>query len=293
MSKKKPKFETIGDVVRKTRVDKPKADAPAPVAAQPKKGKTAKKAKQDDSALSVVSPSPAVQPQSNEALAAPTLTVAKELQYAFDHFNAALFNGSLPPVMMRLERLKKYKGYFRRDEYAALNGEAKTAEIVLDPSLIRTRTLEDTLSTLVHEMVHLQDFANGTAPKKAYHGKSGVALMNAIDLTPFILDAKGVPTGKETGPNSSHTVVEGGKFAVACKSLLASGFVLTWNTLPVVEVEKDKKKKKGGAKAKHSCPECQANAWGAPSLKLMCGECSDEETPVRMVCEDGYEGDDQ
>jgi hypothetical protein len=147
--------------------------------------------------------------------------------------------------------------------------------------------MKDTLSTLVHEQVHLQDFVNGTAPKKAYHGKSWVTLMNAVDLTPVIMDAKGNPTGKETGPNSTHEIVTGGKFDVACDNLLKTGFALNWNCLPEPEKVPKEKKKKAGGKFKYEA-DCGSAFWGKPGIKATCQCCDD---PFEQI--DKEDGEDE
>lgn len=224
-------------------------------------------------------------PPSGNSVQPPTVVLATELQRAFDHFNETLFDGQLPACMLRVERLNRYLGYFRARQWndvvgKAFDGAQSVAEIVLDPVAFRNRSMAETLSTLVHEMAHLKDFADGTAPKRAYHGKSWVAIMVAVGLKPVICDAKGVVIDKPTGPNATHEIVKGGKFDVAFKALVDTGFTLTWTAVPEPEKPGKEKKKKAGAKAKFECGDCGAAAWGKPTLKLACGECE-----IAMICE--------
>lgn len=233
---------------------------------------------------------------------APSVEIANQLQQAFDHFNVKLFEGKLEPVVFSNTRLKKSNGHFwakswtRRSEL-----KGKVHEIGLDFARLNKDPDHGdmlVLSTLVHEMCHQLIEQIGKAPARAYHCKYWVAAMHMVGLSPVILDAKGVPTGKATGPNSSHTIDQGGRFEMAAKELLSEGFKFQWanESLDQEADKKPKAKKKAGAKAKHTCPECGANAWGKPSMVLHCyGTKGEEHAPVEMECDrDAYsEGDDE
>jgi len=218
---------------------------------------------------------------------APTVEIAAELQAAFDHFNATLFGGTLEAPLLGFARLKKAHGYFWAKQWKRRGAKAHdTHEIALDPYRCSQARDKDVLGTLVHEMVHLQDEQNGTSPKRVYHTKIWAGLMKEVGLYPSTTGAEG---GKETGPNCSHYIVKGGRFDGAADALIAKGFKFSWHAAPVVEPEKGKKKKKAGAKAKHTCPDCDVNAWGKPTLNIMCGDCD-----TKMICADraDYEGED-
>jgi len=222
---------------------------------------------------------------------APSIEIATELQHAFDFFNNKLFGGKLEPVIFSNCRLKKSKGYFWPKQWARRKDvKGKVHEIGLDFARLHGENDKAVLSTLVHEMAHLADEQNGTAPKKPYHGKTWVAFMQMVGLTPVILDAKGMPTGKLTGPNSTHEIDKGGKYELAYDELAKTGFKLSWASEAVIEPEKKSKgKKKAGAKAKHTCPKCGVNAWGKPTLHLY---CQDNHELTEMECPDReeYEG---
>jgi len=191
----------------------------------------------------------------------PTLEIANELQEAFDFFNAKLFDDEgkpgLPQCILTLVRLKKAKGYFWPKQWA--RDRAKTGdhhEIGIDPVVAHGRDDKETLSTLVHEMVHLLVEHMGHGPKRAYHCKRWAAAMNAIGLKPYAI-VKGVATrDKETGANCSHDIVKGGAFDKAADDLIAKGFKFSWFALTLPKPEK-KKKTKAGAKVAHVCPECE------------------------------------
>lgn len=263
-------------------------EATADVTTKPetKAKKAPRKAKEDPAALVADIPAPKVSFKSNVA---PSVEIATQLQHAFDHFNRRLFKDKLEPVIFSNVRLKKTLGYFWPSQWARrADLKGKAHEIGLDFSRLHGETDKEVMSTLVHEMAHQLIQQIGKAPAKPYHCKFWVAAMHMVGLNPIILDTKGQPTGKLTGPNSSHEIVKGGKFDEAASELLKEGFKFVWKCEAVIEPEKKPKaKKKAGAKAKHTCPECEANAWGKPTLKLLCGECE-----VPMQCEAGY-GDDE
>ncbi len=208
----------------------------------------------------------------------PTEAQFGALQLAFNHFNRHLFGRKLPKCLLTVQRDNaKALGYFWANKWGQFDANAETPEegegfvdeIALLGVHFRRRTIKDTLSTLVHEMVHLQQQHFGTPPQRAYHNAEWAKMMHAVGLHPSTTGEKG---GKETGANCSHYVVEGGAFDRACDDLLKSDF-----QLPLFEVERNVSaaKKKRASKTKYSCPCCETNAWAKPETKLICGECEE------------------
>lgn len=216
---------------------------------------------------------------------APSLQIASELQTAFDHFNRELFGGKLPPVVFTFVKLKKARGHFHAGQWSAQGVEQRTHEIALDPVACELGGDEIAASVLVHEMVHELEQEEGRGPKKAYHSKTWAENMHKVGLRPIGVSSKGEPTGKETGPNATHAIVDDGPFAKAWKKLAAEGWKLTWSCLPPVVKAK---KGKGGGEGKSTegkrqtfcCPECDAKAWAKFSAKLKCGECDTDMEPA-------------
>ena len=141
----------------------------------------------------------------------------------------------------------------------------------MNPAHFNDRSMENVLSTLVHEMVHLWQHRFGKPPRKAYHDKQWAAKMKEIGLPP---SATGAPGGKETGQKMSHYIEEGGPFDKMCLQWLNAnrGGVL-YHDLAGDEEAKAKRKKKATSKTKYTCPDCDAAAWGKPNLHLICGDC--------------------
>ena len=243
----------------------------AKVVAKPEKQKTVnktKKPKVDHAAEMANVPSSTVTLKTNVA---PSVEIATELQAAFDHFNSRLFQGHLEPVIFSNCRLKKTHGHFWAKAWTRRKDlKGKVHEIGLDFARLHGERDKDVLATLVHEMVHEQVHMSGHGPKRVYHCKYWVAGMERIGLSPIIFDTKGQPTGKKTGVNSTHEIVKGGPFDIACDELLKSGFKLSWANEPMPEDEKKPKgKKKAGGKFKYEA-DCGAAFWGKPGISATC-----------------------
>jgi len=200
----------------------------------------------------------------------PTSQTYGEFQEAYDFFNRALFNGALPACLITLQRKARAYGYFSPQRFGAKDG-GTTDEIAMNPSTFALRSDRETLSTLVHEMVHLWQEHFGEPPRRCYHDRQWAAKMKEVGLIP---SDTGEPGGKETGQSMTHYIEEGGAFDRACVDLLGAGFRLTWADR-ALDAGDSEKKSKAGKRAKYTCPACSFNAWAKPEAKLICGECEE------------------
>lgn len=204
--------------------------------------------------------------------ASPTRQNYGTLESAYAHFNKTLFGGELPDCLITVQRHKGAYGYFSGDRFGRVGSPDQTTdEIAMNPAHFNDRSMQDILSTLVHEMVHLWQHRFGKPPRKAYHDKQWAAKMKGVGLIP---SATGVPGGKETGQKMSHYIEEGGRFDKACLQWLnANGGGVLYHDRAGDEEAKAKRKKKAVSKTKYTCPDCDAAAWGKPNLYLICGDC--------------------
>lgn len=217
----------------------------------------------------------------------PTDETYGDFQGAYDHFNASLFGGKLPNAMITLVRSNRFRGYFLTEGFQAAgeNGH-KADEIAMNPEAFKGRTDKAILSTLVHEMCHLQQYHTGTPSPGGYHNKEWGVYMKAVGLHPSNTGAAG---GAETGVQMTHYIVDGGRFDVACDTLLAQGWAIRWRT-PLERLQMaggaglsnvvppklaaptgPRAAAKRASKTKYVCPECAANAWAKPHAHLYCG----------------------
>jgi hypothetical protein len=204
----------------------------------------------------------------------PTQETYTALQTAYEHFNRYLFGGALPDCLITLQRKeKRVHGYFWSQRFEDINNGDRTDEIAMNPQHFKHRTIEQVLSTLVHEMAHQWQSHCGTPPRKAYHDKQWAQKMQSIGLMPSDTGQVG---GKTTGQSMTHYIIAGGLFEQVCASLLSDGFKLAWGEISL-NLDTDKGggggSAKGSTRAKFTCPNCQANAWGKPTLNLVCGDC--------------------
>ena len=156
--------------------------------------------------------------ETNEA----TITVSqyKTFQLAFDYFNAKLFDGGLPQLLVTLQRHGGTLGYFAPKRFIArANGEI-AHELALNPDGFLGRTDEDITSTLIHEQVHLWQQVHGRPPRRGYHDKQWAGKMKSIGLYP---SSTGKVGGKETGGRVSHFIIPGGPFQLAWQELARGG----------------------------------------------------------------------
>jgi predicted RNA-binding Zn-ribbon protein involved in translation (DUF1610 family) len=209
--------------------------------------------------------------------AAITITEYQGFQTAYDFFNRELFGGSLPQVLVTLQRHANTRGYFSPERFAGRIDKAAVHELALNPDGFASRSDEEILSTLVHEMCHVWQQTHGKAPRRSYHDRQWAAKMREIGLQP---SSTSEPGGKETGQSVSHYSISGGPYARAYGKLAAQGFQLHWQSAP-----RDKQgKAKKASKTKFTCPECGQNAWAKPDALLLCGECSAEgHRPICLV----------
>jgi hypothetical protein len=65
-------------------------------------------------------------------------------------------DGRLSRCLITTQRRAGAYGYFAGDRFGTRDGHEKTDEIALNPAHLKERTTRETLSTLVHEMTHLE-----------------------------------------------------------------------------------------------------------------------------------------
>lgn len=215
-----------------------------------------------------------------------TSLVYGELQDSFNFFNRELFDGRLPQCIVTLTHQRSSHGYFRskpfatREELEAVDewddameegaddsealerSRPGVDEISLNIFGFRDRTRDDILSTLVHEMVHLEQHHYGKPPKRPSHNKEWGDMMKKVGLYP---SATAEPGGKETGRRVSHYVIEGGPFETKVRDCEAK---LDW-----VGMLRRKKKKTREPKVTYECETDEIKVRGKVGLHIVCGEC--------------------
>lgn len=219
-------------------------------------------------------------------MATPTTETYNSLEEAYNFFNEFLFENRLPECLITLQRKGKHSlGFFCPGKFESIEGKPSD-ELAMNPVHFAARDLIDTLSTLVHEMTHVEQQHFGKPGRRGYHNKAWGLLMKRVGLHP---SNSGKPGGKETGQQMTHYIVERGQFEMHCNKLIKQGFLLRW-----ADAESKKKDFEVGVnpdspdkpkavnrsnRIKFTCHKCQAQAWGKPSLKVVCGMCRTDMHP--------------
>lgn len=206
-------------------------------------------------------------------LVKPTEKQYQVLQDAFDYFNEALFKDSLPQVMLTLNRERNTFGYYISSIWTDDEGAEKWGEIALNPDYILKDGDRDVYSTLVHEMCHLWQEYDGSAPRRCYHNKDFAEKMERVGL---ITSATGEVGGKRTGQHMTHYIVEGGVFDKAFQEM-PQDLLIPCHTLFRMQGEKKKKIKKARPKTvTYFCPQCGATVKGKEDTNVICGDCMEQ-----------------
>ncbi len=199
----------------------------------------------------------------------PTLTTYNILNNAYEHFNTSLFEGKLPHCLITVHKKRGAKAYFSGDNFVL--GSDKTDEIAMNPIHFKTKSTKEILSTLVHEMCHLKQHHEGKPSRNGYHNKQWANYMKAIGLQPYKLGSLIDPDKpkKETGQRVTHMIQEGKLFDTVASDFLDKNEVILYHENEVIAKSKEKNK------VKYTCPNCDANAWGSPTINIECGDCNE------------------
>lgn len=198
----------------------------------------------------------------------PSKATYDALHAAFDFFNAELFEGRLPPVMLTIHRKRGAHGYFWAKQFRERGDDAlEIDEIALNPETMGREPMA-VLSTLVHEMTHLEQEHFGKPGKNGHHNKEWGTLMDRIGLEPT---ATGQPGGPRTGRKVTHCIVAGGPFETACAAFLAQGHDLSWFAIAPVKAEKEP----DTSKVPHVCETCEIKVWGKLGIRVYCADCDE------------------
>ena len=203
------------------------------------------------------------------------------VQEAFDHFNATLFDGTLPDVFITYQRKAHSAGYFAANRFSGRIGKFGKHELALNPDGFIGQTDAQICQTLVHEMTHVWQHAFGEPSARGYHNKEWAAKMKQIGLQP---SSSGMVGGKETGQRMSDYVIPDGPFAQAYAKLAATG----WKLILESAHRPGDRPKGPESKTKFTCRDCGQNAWGKPDLAIVCELCR-----VKMLSARSYDANGQ
>jgi predicted SprT family Zn-dependent metalloprotease len=196
----------------------------------------------------------------------PTMALMSALQNASSYFNKELFNNSLSPVILTLNRNARSWRYYMPLAWSNESGD-NIPEINISPSILQLPP-DEVMGTLVHEMAHHFHELFGTPGQGGYHNKEFSRIMFAVGL---MTSATGRPGGKPMGRSMSHYIIEGGRFEEALKSM-PKEYLLPFKSFPLRKKLRHVSANKN--KLKYQCESCNAAAWGKPNLNIRCEDCN-------------------
>lgn len=150
----------------------------------------------------------------------PTSETYQSLIYAYDFYNQALFNGTLPPVVFTYHRQNRVMGYASFQRWID-DRQQCVDEIAINPEYFAKFPLLEICQTLVHEMVHIWQAHHGKPGRRGYHNSEWAEKMENIGLIP---SSTAKPGGAKTGEAMMDYVSIDGSFIKACRKLVRSGF---------------------------------------------------------------------
>jgi hypothetical protein len=209
----------------------------------------------------------------------PTIAMSAELQAAFDHFNAELFEARLPPTLITLQRHRLTPGFYTPDGWVNhRDGQERADEIALNPRYFAVQTLNESMKALVLQMTFVWQRHYGKPGRRRYANKEYGEKLVSIGLQP---SHNGKPGGRTVGEKIDAFVIEGGLFERACAKLLTKDFTLSWlDRFPVTL--------KQLAKTLHQLPEETRTALDADELAALDIQIAEGERPtasqVRYHC---------
>ena len=187
----------------------------------------------------------------------------------FKYYNKALFQNQLKDCLINMSRKKGAAGLFEPEMWISSQKE-HYHEINISPQCLEMESIE-WHGVFVHNMVHLWQYDFGKPSRKGYHNKEWAQKMEEIGLIP---SSTGKPSVKRTGQKVSQYHNPVGLFINAFNKLQKKE---SWyKPLPVLGSEDS-----GGKqfRTKFRCPFCGQNAWGKPTLFVICGKCGKKLEP--------------
>ena len=192
----------------------------------------------------------------------PTKLAYDGLDAAYAYFNKQLFAGRLPACLITVRPHRGAYGYFSSERFGSRDGEEIHDEIALNIRHFQKLSPIEIMATLVHEMVHLEQYHWGKPSRGGYHNKEWGQLMERVGLIP---SDTGSPGGKRTGQRMHHYVLDDGPFA---RAVAAREFVV-----PYYDRAGETQITRGKLKVTYTCPTCEDKVYGRAGVQPHCGKC--------------------
>lgn len=186
------------------------------------------------------------------------------LEKAFAVLNRKYFENTLSKTVVTIQSAPKTYGHFTPSETWA-DDEQEYKEINIAAETLN-RPLEETLATLVHEMVHQycdQNDIKDTSRAGAYHNKRFKSEAEKRGLLISYNDRIGWSVTKP-----------GNEFIEFCRKQWPEEIKLFRKNTAAV------KTKKKSSTRKYACPSCGLSIRATREINVICGDCEEQLQPV-------------
>jgi len=210
----------------------------------------------------------------------PAIEEADALTNAFEYLNEELFDNELPMVKLSLTRNPRVKkGHFAENAWVDEAG-VEWHEIAINAQwYAEVQDWRLAMTTMVHEMGHLEQCARGNAGRESYHNRQYVDRMRAMGVDSLDMEGNRVSSGDRV----SSSLIVGGKLEGV---LLVMPEEYIFPYLPKLMPDDPPQEprtagpapepKKRGVKTKYTCAKCGLNMWGKPESRIACLDCNRE-----------------
>lgn len=154
----------------------------------------------------------------------PTVETYTDLNRAFHFFNERLFKGELEPCLITLRASGNSLGYFSPNRFVHADGR-RTHEIALNPEAFGYQTIEQSLSTLLHEQVHQWQHQAETMGRRGYHNRDFATRARMVGL---VASSTNRPGGADVGEKMGHYIDADGPYLPCVRELLDNKFRARW-----------------------------------------------------------------
>ena len=190
----------------------------------------------------------------------------KELKNIYDNLNRDYYDNKLPEVVITIQSSPKGKayGWYAKDRWGVETDKEKAFDEINISAEYLSRPIENIVSTMQHEMVHLYCAINeikDTSNNNVYHNKKFKQEAEDRDL---IIEKEQTIGWSVTIPSE--------KFIAYIKGLnINEDSFKFFRKIPMGKGETKKKTTK--KTTKYTCPCCEISVRGEPDLEIECKKC--------------------
>ena len=201
------------------------------------------------------------------------IVAVEYLNYMFDLINETFFESALSKLTITIQSTPKAFGHFVAKSDTWISPEESSCEINMGAGTL-ARPIEDTVGTLLHEMVHYWNFTRGIkdcSRSGKYHNRKFKEAAEAKGLR--VIKNKNYGWAQTEPTEQIHDFVE--KHSLTSIQIFRNeGYFYVKGGNEDNEDEEPQKKK--SSTRKYICPCCETSVRATRTVRIMCMECEEE-----------------